>query len=98
MGRMRRTDGMKRDKRLCVLNETGVTEYDVGMAISTYLFTHGIPVVELSKRIKSMSYVSLGAKLRGKNGLYVEDYFDICHALGVSADTFYPFRGENNGE
>lgn len=79
--------------------DTLALNYNISEAIKAYMRRNGITIKQLAQHVTRFSYASLVERLNGKTGMYIEDYLDICHALGVPADTFYPFRGEeSNGE
>lgn len=55
--------------------------------IREYLENNGIQQAFLARKA-GMTKAAISSSLRGERNLTAEEYLDICHALGVSVDTF----------
>lgn len=70
--------------------DTAALNYGIAKAIKAYMRRNGITIKQLAKHVKRFSYASLVERLNGNTGMYIEDYLDICHALGVPPTEFLP--------
>jgi len=59
----------------------------IGKLIKQYLKDNGLSQRFIAKKI-GMTPKTLNAMLNDKRGISVEEYFKICGALGVDANTF----------
>ena len=70
--------------------DTYPVSYGIAAAIKAYMRRNGITIKQLAQHVTRFSYASLVERLNGNTGMYIEDYLDICHALGVPPTEFLP--------
>ena len=74
--------------------DTVALNYGIAASIKAYMRRNGITIKQLGQHVKRFSYASLVERLNGNTGMYIEDYLDICHALGVLPTEFLPTADE----